>query len=155
MAERWEEATWTNKSVRPKNANAARTGDCVAKKEEESGRSGDGAAEKPAKLSPKKALRKALKDKLNDGGANLIAAALVKQTTKGEKLGADLLMTLVMNKKDEDGTAKKKKKKRSGPDLLELLASEPKWVDEPDEAEVDVDMGAAEQEEGKPLASSF
>src|SRR5579862_5668718 len=70
---------------------------------EASGENGDGAAKNPVKLGAKKVLRRALKDKLNRGGAKKIAEALVEQTAKGEKLGADILMTLVMNRKDEGG----------------------------------------------------
>jgi len=125
-------------------ANKAKANNGDQELAEASGENGNGAAKDPAKLGAKKALRRALKDKLNQGGAKKIAEALVDQTAKGEKLGAGILMTLVMNKKDEGGTAKKKKKKRSGPSLADLLASEPEWVEEPAETTV----GGREPEDG-------
>jgi hypothetical protein len=129
-----------------KKANAAKANNCDLEQAEASGEDGDGATGEPVKLGAKKALRRALKYKLNKDGAKKIAEALVDQTVKGEKLGADILMTLVMKKKDDDGTAKKKKKKRDGPSLIELLTSEPRWV-EPPETTADVGMGGLEPED--------
>jgi len=128
-----------------KSLEAAEPKDGDAEKVEAGEKAAEGTAKKPVKLGAKKALRRALKDKLNGDGAKRIAEALVEQTVKGDVHSADMLMTLVENKKDEDGKAKKKKK-RSGPTPGELLASEPEWVDEPPEATADVGMGTRETE---------
>jgi hypothetical protein len=115
-----------------------------AERAEAGKKAAEGAAKKPVKLGAKKALRRALKDELNGDGAKRIAEALVEQTVKGDVRSANILMNLVVKKKDEGG--KGKKKKRSGPTLGELLASEPDWDEEPTEATVDVGIGRREPE---------
>jgi hypothetical protein len=109
-----------------------------------SGEGGDAESKQPVKLGAKNALRKALKDELNQEGARKIAKALVKRTIEGDMQSTEMLMSLVVPKKDEDGKAKKKK--RSGPSLAELLASEPEWVDPEPESTAEVGMGGREPE---------
>ena len=72
----------------------------------------------------KKALRKALKAKVK-AERTLIAEALVNKVKEGDMKGTEMVLSLIVKKKEEkDG---KKKKMRSGPSWAELLASEPEW----------------------------
>lgn len=104
----------------------------------------EGVATKPVKLGAKRALREALKDELSDKGAKNIVAALVKRTIEGDVRSSEMLMTLMVRKKDEDKAGEKKK--RSGPSLADLLASEPEWVDPEPESTSEVGMGGREPE---------
>lgn len=107
------------------------------------GESGDVESKQPAKVGAKKALRRALKAEMNKKSPE-IARTLVKRTIDGDMRSTEMLMSLVVPKKDEDRKAKKKK--RSGPSLAELLASEPEWVDPEPESTAEVGMGGREPE---------
>jgi hypothetical protein len=133
------------KAERAKKANATKPNKNKPKQTEANEETHDEMAAGPVKLGARKALRKALKDRLNDNGATLIANALVEQTAHGDVHSADMLMSLVNHKKDKDEKAKKKKKK-SGPSLAELLGSEPEWVDPDPEPADEVEMGGREPE---------
>jgi len=84
---------------------------------------GDTVAKATSSKGAKKTLRDAVKAEVRKKSADL-ARKLVDQAADGDLKGAEIVLSLMENAKQENNA---KKKKRGGPSWAELLASEPEW----------------------------
>lgn len=129
-----------------KKAEQTRKSAGKANKGKQAKKSPDATPETPVDVNPedykgaRKELRHAVKAVVK-ANSTKIAKKLLEKAEGGDMRGTEMMLSLIEKKKaDKDG----KKKKRNGPSWAELLASEPEWTGEEDEAAMPEKAGHCE-----------